>query len=223
MVQVIAAHSLELHEVEAQFGLQQSTDPAFFLEWQGVEADLDERDRYWLDKAKSNFLSLIKYRLHEEVVKMSILAPLLAVSGLGTAPFVPKAEKQIEVTFPAQDSDNEDEIIRGRIDLLVLYRNLWVVTIETKPQQSDVLEALPQVLTYMMASPEKELPLFGLLTNGRHFIFVKLLKKTTPTYCLSELFTLFRQGNEMYQVTAILQYLGKLMMAVDWKSQKVSS
>ncbi|MEO1299408.1 MAG: restriction endonuclease subunit R, partial [Cyanobacteria bacterium J06636_16] len=176
MVEVIQARHLELHEIEARFGVQQSTDPAFFSEWR-VEVALDERDRYWLDKAKSNFLSLIKYRLHEEVVKLSILAPLLAVSGLGSAPFVPQAEKQMEIAFPAQDSDAEGEIIRGRIDLLILYRNLWVVTIETKPQQADVLEALPQALTYMMASPEQKLPLFGLLTNGRHFMFVKLLKQ----------------------------------------------
>ncbi|MBT9313166.1 restriction endonuclease subunit R [Leptothoe kymatousa] len=221
MVQVIAAHNLELHDVEARFGLQQSTDPAFFPEWQGVAMALDERDLYWLDKAKANFLSLIKYRLHEEVVKMSILAPLLAVSGLGTAPFVPKAEKQVEVTFPNQDSDADGEMIRGRIDLLVLYQNLWVVTIETKPQQSDVLEALPQALTYMMASPDEALPLFGLLTNGRHFMFVKLLKQPQPVYGLSELFTLFRQGNEMHQVTAILQHLGKLTMELDWKKRKV--
>ncbi len=83
MPQTIAAHNLELHEVETRFGLQQSTDPAFFSEWQGVKVNLNEHDRYWLDKARSNFLSLIKYRLHEEVVKLSILAPILAVSGLG--------------------------------------------------------------------------------------------------------------------------------------------
>ncbi|MEL6319848.1 MAG: restriction endonuclease subunit R [Cyanobacteria bacterium J06626_14] len=220
MVEVIQARHLELHEIEARFGVQQSTDPAFFSEWR-VEVALDERDRYWLDKAKSNFLSLIKYRLHEEVVKLSILAPLLAVSGLGSAPFVPQAEKQMEIAFPAQDSDAEGEIIRGRIDLLILYRNLWVVTIETKPQQADVLEALPQALTYMMASPEQKLPLFGLLTNGRHFMFVKLLKQKHPTYGLSELFTLFRQGNEMYQVTAILRRLGELVTEQNWSSQKV--
>ena len=174
MVEVIPAHSLELHEVEAQFGLQQASDPDFFPEWQGVAVELDERYRYWLDKAKANFLRLIKYRLHEEVVKRSILAPLLAVSRLGSVPFVPKAEQQVEITFSAQDADAEDEVIRVRIDLLVLYRNFWVVTIETKPQQADVLEALPQALTYMMMSPEQELPLFGLLTNGRNFMFVKV-------------------------------------------------
>lgn len=218
MAEVIPARSLELHEVEARFNLQQSLEPSFFPEWQGVEVELDERDLYWLDKAKSNFLSLIKYRLHEEVVKISILAPLLTVSGLGSAPFVPQAEKQVEVSFPAQDSDSEDEIIRGRIDLLVLYRNFWVVTIETKPQQSDVLEALPQALAYMMASPEQSGPMFGLLTNGRHFIFVKLLKQGQPSYGLSDLFTLFRQGNDMHQVTAILQHLGEVVMAQDWEA-----
>jgi hypothetical protein len=212
MTQVIATHNLELHEVETRFGLRQSIDPTFFSEWQNVTVDLDEHDRYWLDKAKSNFLSLIKYRLHEEIVKISILAPLLTVSGLGSAPFVPKAEKQVDIAFPAQNSETEDEIIRGRIDLLILYHNLWVVTIETKPQQSDVLEALPQALTYMMASSEQELPLFGLLTNGRHFMFVKLLKQDQPIYGLSELFTLFRQGNELYQVTAILRRLGELVL-----------
>ncbi|NEO83600.1 MAG: restriction endonuclease subunit R [Spirulina sp. SIO3F2] len=215
MTPAIAPHNLELYEVEAQFELQQSIDPAFFPEWQGIDVELDERDCYWLDKAKTNFLSLIKYRLHEEVVKLSILSPLLTVSGLGSAPFVPKAEKQVEIAFPAQDSEAEDEVIRGRIDLLVLYKNLWVVTIETKPQQSDVLEALPQALTYMMTSPEQSAPLFGLLTNGRHFMFVKLLKtpQQLPVYGLSELFTLFRQDNELYQVATILQHLGQLVVA----------
>ena len=55
MANAIAARNLEIHEVEARFALHQSTDPAFFPEWQGVKVDLDERDRYWLDKAKSNF------------------------------------------------------------------------------------------------------------------------------------------------------------------------
>lgn len=43
MPQVVPARSLELHEVEAQFGLQQAMDPAFFLEWQNVKIELDER------------------------------------------------------------------------------------------------------------------------------------------------------------------------------------
>ena len=159
MPQIVPARSLELHEVEARFGLRQVREPSFFPEWQDVDIELDERDRYWLDKAKDNFLSLIKFRLHEEVVKISILAPLLAVSGLGSAPFIPKSEERF--------------------------------------------------------------PLFGLLTNGRHFMFVKLSKQAQPVYGLSELFTLFKQKNEMYQVATILQQLGRLVMKQDWDIQKV--
>jgi hypothetical protein len=214
MVEIIPVRTLELHEVESRFELQQILDPAFFPEWQGLTPQLSEADRYWLDKAKSNFLSLIKYRLHEEVVKLSILAPILTVAGLGAAPFVPKAERQIEIAFEA-----EDELIRGRIDLLILYRNLWVATIETKPQQSDVLEALPQALSYMMASPQSG-ALFGLLTNGRHFMFVKLVKGAESRYGLSELFTLFRQDNDLYPVVAILQQFGKIVMEQAWDEQR---
>lgn len=214
MVEIIPARSLELYEVEARFDLQQISDPDFFSEWQGITPELSEPDRYWLDKAKSNFLSLIKYRLHEEVVKLSILAPILTVAGLGAAPFIPKAERQVEIAFEA-----EDELIRGQIDLLILYRNLWVATIETKPQQFDVLEALPQALIYMMASPEAG-PLFGLLTNGRHFMFVKLVKGVESVYGLSELFTLFRQENDLYQVVAVLQQFGKIVMEQAWDEQR---
>ncbi|MEM8505794.1 MAG: restriction endonuclease subunit R [Cyanobacteria bacterium P01_D01_bin.1] len=213
MADVIPASSLQLYEVEARFGLQQASQSSFFSEWQNVELDLDERDRYWLDRTKANFLGLIKYRLHEEIVKLSVLAPLLSVSGLGTVPFIPKAEHRVEIAFAAEASGNEEKIIRGRVDLLILYQNLWVVTIETKPQQSDVLEALPQALTYMMSAQEQQGALYALLTNGRHFMFVKLLKQEQPTYGLSELFTLFRQENELYQVAATLQHLGRVSMS----------
>lgn len=67
---------------------------------------------------------------------------------------------------------------------------------------------------------EQSGPMFGLLTNGRHFMFVKLLKQGQPSYGLSELFTLFRQGNDMHQVTAILRRLGEVVMAQDWGDLK---
>ena len=220
MVEILQARNLELHEVKAQFNLSQSSDLTMFPEWQDYEtacSRLTDHDTYWLDQAKSDFLSLMDYRLHEEVVKISILAPLLSVAGLSRAPFVPKAEKQIEIEF-----DDSEEIIRGRIDVVILYQNLWVTTIETKPQQADVLEALPQTLTYMMASPVQAFPLFGLLTNGRHFMFVKLIKQEKPVYALSELFTLFRPTNDLHKVAAILRTLKELVLSQDWHQQQAS-
>lgn len=124
-------------------------------------------------------------------------------------------------TLPASGSNDDEELIRGRIDLLILYRNFEVATIATKPQQSNVLEALPQTLTEMMASPAQQFSLFGFLTNGRHFMFVKPLKQEQAIYGLSELFTLLRQGNELYQVASILRQVGERVMEQDWEEQRV--
>ncbi|MEM9215373.1 MAG: restriction endonuclease subunit R [Cyanobacteria bacterium P01_F01_bin.150] len=220
MVEILQVRNLELHEVKARFNLSQADDLELFPEWQNYQtacSQLTEHDTYWLDQAKSDFLSLVEYRLHEEVVKLSILSPLLSVAGLSRAPFVPKAEKQVEIEF-----DDSEEVIRGRIDLVILYRNLWITTIETKPQQADVLEVLPQTLTYMMASPVQSFPLFGLLTNGRHFMFVKLIKQERPVYALSELFTLFRPTNDLHKVAAILRLLKELVLSQDWHKQQAS-
>jgi len=216
MVEFIQASSLTLHEVKQRFNLQQVQDSQFFPEWQGLSSDLTAYEQHWLDQAKADFLSLAEYPLHEEIVKIAVLAPVLSIAGLCRAPFVPAAEKQVEISF-----ENEDEVIRGRVDLLVLYRNLWVATIETKPKQADVLTALPQALLYMMASPTNSLPLFGLLTNGNHFIFVKLIKQQTPSYGLSELFTLLRQENDLYRVVGILKHLRELVLSEDWQAQQV--
>jgi hypothetical protein len=78
---------------------------------------------------------------------------------------VPAAEKQVEVSFEV-----DEQVMRGRVDWLVLHQDLWVTTIETKPKQADVLTALPQALFYMLASNAQtnSQPRFGLLTNGNH-------------------------------------------------------
>jgi hypothetical protein len=60
--------------------------------------------------------------------------------------------------------------IRGRIDILITHTNLWAIVIETKRSSASVLEALPQTLTYMMASQDSQdpaLPIYGLCTNER--------------------------------------------------------
>jgi hypothetical protein len=229
MVKILQAKDLTLHAVKQRFNLQAIPDLQFFPEWQNLEQQLTEYERHWLDQVKLDFLSLADYPLHEEIVKLSIVAPILSLSGLCRAPFVPAAEKQVEVHFPFgedldfESEDEETELIRGRIDLLILHQNLWVTTIETKPKQADVLTALPQALFYMMASPETTQPLFGLITNGHHFLFLKLLKADPPCYGLSNLLTLLRQpDNELYEVVTILKSLRDRVLNQDWQTLQVS-
>ena len=63
----------------------------------------------------------------------------------------------------------------GRIDGLVLLEKLWIVLIEAKKTTLDVEVALPQTLAYMAAAPDRSLPLYGMVTNGSSYLFVKTL------------------------------------------------
>ncbi|NJN89191.1 MAG: restriction endonuclease subunit R [Leptolyngbyaceae cyanobacterium SL_5_14] len=205
MPQIVSA-SDSLHEVKSRFNLQQVWDESFFLEWQQEPPDLTDEEERWLDKIKADFLSLADYSLHEEVVKLTVLAPLLFLAGLTHFPFIPVAEQLVEIAFEA-----EDQIIRGRIDLLILHQQLWAIVVESKAKKIDVMEALPQALTYMTSKLKPNRPMFGLLTNGSNFIFLKLSQQGSPHYALSELLTLFRRENDLYRVLSVLKHLRDLV------------
>lgn len=206
MAQVIPAGELTMHDVEEKFGLQQVEGEQFFQEWQGDLPDITDCEKQWLDQTKTDFLTLIKYPLHEEIVKMVVLSPLLSLAGFYRHPFRPVAEKQVDIAV-----EDEEEIVRGRIDVLVLHRQLWITAIESKRKGLNVSEALPQALFYMMGSPNTDKPVFGLATNGSEFLFIKLNKQDSPQYALSELFTLRRRENDLYNVLGVLRRLGELM------------
>jgi hypothetical protein len=65
--------------------------------------------------------------------------------------------------------------------------------------------AIPQASAYMLSSPYPEKLVFGLVTNGSEFIFLKLLKQDIPQYALSEQLTLLKCENELYKVLGILK------------------
>ncbi len=52
-------------------------------------------------------------------------------------------------------------------------------------------------------------PVFGLITNGASFLFIKLVKQQAPVYGFSRLFYLYNPGNELYNVLSILKRLGQ--------------
>jgi len=62
----------------------------------------------------------------------------------------------------------------------------------------------------MLATPHPEKPSFGMITTGGSFIFVKLVKRETPQYALSDVFELRNRGNDLYSVLSVLKQLGRL-------------
>ncbi|NJR18587.1 MAG: restriction endonuclease subunit R [Calothrix sp. CSU_2_0] len=202
MVQTIQASELTLHEVKAKFGLQENTDASFFSELQDNLPELTDVEKQTLDQIKANFLYLSEYPMSEEVVKLVVISPLLSIAGFYSPPFRIRTENSIKITL--QENDEE---VRGRIDIWVLQEQLWVLVIESKEAGFSLKEAIPQALSYMMATPTPQRPAFSLVTNGSEFRFIKLLTQPAPQYRFSDLLTLQRSENDLYNVASILKRL----------------
>lgn len=208
---ITQASTLTLGEVKERLQVEEVFDPAFFPEWQGLTPDLSEADRHLLDKLRQNFRALQEHSSHEEIVKMFSLSPLMLLAGLAEYPFIPKAEHIIEIDLSYEDEDDEVQLIRGKIDIIVSHDNLWQVIVETKRVQSNVMQALPQTLTYMMATPPSDRPIYGLCTNGTDFVFVKMQRGSKNYYSLSGLFSMYQPTNDLYQVVTIMQNLRQIV------------
>lgn len=208
MVQVIQAQNVTLAYLEERFRLQQTENEDFFTEWFDSLPEITVLEKQSLDKVKSHFLRLVKRPpLLEEAVKLVVLSPLLSLAGFYDEPFFLKSEESIKIAL-----EDEGEIIRGRIDVLVIQQQLWLLIIESKRASFSLLEAIPQALAYMLGNPNPERPSFGLVLNGSNFIFLKLTKQDIPKYALSDEFTLLKRENELYKVLSILKKLGTILI-----------
>lgn len=207
MVQFIQAQNVGLAYLEEKFGLQQAKDEVFFPEWRDNLPGITDLDKQDLDKTKAHFLRLAKYPpLSEETVKLVVLSPLLNLAGFYDEPFFMRSEQSIEIS-----AEDKGEVIRGRIDVLVIQEQFWLLVIESKRSSFSLLEAIPQALSYMLANPHPERPVFGCVTNGSEFIFLKLIQENISQYALSDQFTLLKRKNELYEVLSILKNLSQIL------------
>lgn len=107
-----------------------------------------------------------------------------------------------------------EEILQGRIDVLVLLNRLWVVVLESKKTALSVWAALPQTIAYLMANPQPDLPSFGMMTNGDDILLVKLAQKSHRQYALSRVFAPFTSSRELYSALQVLKQIGQVIRSV---------
>ncbi len=209
MVQTIQAKDITLLELETLFGLQLIRDKQFFREWQDNLPEITEIQKQQLDKVQAGYFNLLRYPpLLENVVKMSVLDPLLFIGEFYLSPFYVKSEKSIEISVA-----DKDTVIKRSLDTLVLKEQLWVMTIESKQAAFSIEAGLAQILAYMLANPYQEKPSFGMITTGGSFTFLKLVKGETPQYATSKVFELRNPDNELYDVLSILKCLSQLAIS----------
>jgi hypothetical protein len=73
--------------------------------------------------------------------------------------------------------------------------------------------ALPQALTYMMANLHPDRPLYGLISNGDEFMFIKVLTQGLPQYDLSDVFSLLMpRRNQLHNIFQILRQIRQIML-----------
>lgn len=205
MVQVIQGKDITLAQLIDEFGLQRADNEQFFLEWQQDLPELSDLEKQSLNEVKAEYLHLSRYQILEPVVKMVVLSPILRLAGFYQPPFYIASEEEVRIS-----SEDEGMIIRGRIDILVFHPPLWVLVIEAKRADYSLVPAIPQALAYMLADATSAKPVFGFVTNGNEFRFIKLLKTETPQYALSDLFALDSR-DDIYIVLKVLKHLAHLI------------
>ena len=62
-------------------------------------------------------------------------------------------------------SEDQETIVRGRIDILICQPQFWIVVIEAKRAEYSLKVGIPQALAYMLANPELQKPAFGFVTS----------------------------------------------------------
>lgn len=189
-------------EAERRFGLSRNESQDFFTEWHDQLPEINPSDRTNLEILWKRY---IYHRsgghLLESTVMLLLVSPLLTVAGLYDPPFRIKAEESVQITV----ADSE-ETLQGRIDVLVLRDRLWIIVLESKKTMLSVWSALPQILAYLMASPNSDLPNFGMLTNGDDIVFVKLENKQ---YAMSQVFAPLVTQSELESVCRVLRKIAE--------------
>jgi hypothetical protein len=150
--------------------------------------------------------------ISEGTANIIMVSPLLDTLGLCDPPYRIRGEQWMRLALETE-TEAGPTVLEGRIDALTLQDDLWLVVVEGKRGGFSVLQAIPQALAYMYAPAKllgnsQERPVFGLVTNGYDYLFLKLVQEGSPRYALSHNFTLLSdEHNNLLRVARVLKRL----------------
>ena len=201
---------LTMAALQQRFGVVPSSDADFFLEWTTDLPNLTIAETQTLDQIKARF---DRHRnqgpLAEGTINQLLISPLLTLAGLYDEPFFVSTEPSLEIQV-----EDHDEILRGRIDTLIVHHQFWALVIESKSTIAFSI-ALPQAMADMMANPNPNRPIYGLISNGDEFMFIKILTQGLAQYDLSNVFSLLiPRRNQLYSILQILKQIQQIMVQI---------
>lgn len=213
MVQVTAITKaiLTFRDIQDKLGLQRTHNPDFFHEWQTSLPELTDLETHSLNRLANRYLAYLEEgEVSEGTLNIILLSPLLDVLGLCDPPYRIRGETWVEVQIPV-DSEEGRINLEGRIDALTLQDDFWLVVIEGKRGGFNVLRAVPQAIAYMSATPHPDRPVFGLVSNGYDYLFIKVHH---PEFALSHNFSLLSDADRnLLKVGQILKHLVRFSLS----------
>lgn len=205
-IETVSAEKVDLRFLIDHFNLKYVRDLSFFPEWQSELPIVTPKEQEDLDLIKQGYLNLLEYPpLLESAVQFSVLGPIMFLGRFFVPPFHIRGENSIKI-------EHEDDGVKvtGKLDILILRENFWVMAIESKRSQFSLEAGRAQILSYMLANPDTDRPSYGLVTSGGSFTFLKLNPGETNFYSLSRIFEVINPGNELYDVFAIMKKIANL-------------
>ncbi|MFK0735464.1 MAG: restriction endonuclease subunit R [Gloeotrichia echinulata GP01] len=184
---ILNARNLSLQDLQRLFGFQEQYSDSF-TQYLSLEP-LTETEQEEVAEIRNDFRRYLSTgKVSEGQVKFLVLAPLLRLAGFYRYPI----EIILEEDIADIEIEDEDTTVKGRMDILAVTKAkinknnvyFWVLLIESRNSQIDVLTGLPQLLTYAHKSLEHQQSVWGLTTNGRSYQFVYMQQGNTPIYQL---------------------------------------
>lgn len=175
---------------------------------------LTEVEQQELEEIRNNFDNYYSWgKISEGQVKFITLAPLLWLAGF----YNPTIKITLEENIADISVEDEDTIIKGRMDILAVHKtvaqatstNFWILVVEAKNSTVEALEGLPQLLTYAYKSLEHQESVWGLTTNGLSYRFVYLQQGNPPIYQLLPELNLI-DSERTIQLLQVLKAISKL-------------
>jgi hypothetical protein len=196
-----------LDDLKQRFNLTPASSDAFFAEWYADVPSLSDAEQGTIEEIYQRFR---RHRdrgtLSEGTVNQLLVAPLLTLAGLYDPPFFVTSEPTVML-----EVKRDGELLRGRIDTLVLQGRLWVLVVESKDSISFTAalpQALAQITNQALAHPDQPTPIYGLISSGNEFMFLKLQAGDPPIYDSSDVFYLLHpRRNQLLNVFGMLKQI----------------
>jgi hypothetical protein len=187
MAITLDASNLSLEEVQESLKFQEQLASSF-TSLLNLE-NLTEFEQQEIIQIRNLFRSYYTAgTISEGQIKFLLIAPLMKLAGF----YQPSIKITLEEKIADISIEDEDKIIKGRMDLLAVKKTqgkkvitpFWILVLETKNSSVNASEGLPQLLTYAYKSLEHQPSVWGLTTNGMDYQFVYIQQGNPPIYQL---------------------------------------